>query len=483
MRRIIFLYFVCIIVVFVMTTGCFSPMDRGSGEVQKAESKTEEIANEISKIEEREKEENLPNPPQSQPPKKEVSQTISNLNIQSTLTPKMPTLSEVNNSANTSPLPSDIESPEIVEEKKEEKKSEEVSSEAVLSDTGTNVGQGSPPEEMAESEFSKVKVGMSYAEVVKILGEPDMLVTAQKESDTYIYLWRKTGGFLYCKFEKGIVTRRSGKFEGTIDAPPLTEELYFQVNPGMSMEEVNLLLKREGRKISGENGEDGIYLWTDNKSGTSFSAKFENGKLVRKSSFYSKPKVVTNIGTQESEGTEKPNVEQLTEGEMVQQEIASTVESKNTPQEKEMDKEQSIGFEPDENLDTTTSTQTTSVPKRVVAIGRRGSENIEKSEVERSEKEPIKKTRLPNFTYQLREGSYEIKIQNPLDVEVLVGIRSDKRGKNFSIPAGGVKSIKVPRGEYNIYYIRSDEPNRVIEGGSVNIDGLFVGDVEIHLIR
>lgn len=76
-----------------------------------------------------------------------------------------------------------------------------------------------------------------------------------------------------------------------------------------------------------------------------------------------------------------------------------------------------------------------------------------------------------------------MKIYNPLDTPVKVGIRSGKRGRDISIPAGGSKTLKVSRGNYQIFYIREDDPSVLQEGGSIQIDGLFVGDVEVHLLK
>lgn len=500
MSKITSLCWVGLLLTFFLLGGCFSSDKKGNEQAREERSSTEGGKSSIGNVQECAKSIANIEPgslPQEKPFKNVVLNPGEEINIQSTLTPQPLISSEVEGSENTEPLPPESK-PSEVEEAGIPVESGEVGNEQVSSDTTAKTQQEDALQsgELVQPEFSKVKIGMSYSEVVEVLGEPDMLVSAQKESDTYIYLWRRQESSFYGKFVKGVLSRHSGKFEEAMEAPPLTEELYHQVNLGMSIDEVNLLLKREGRKISGEGDEEGIFLWSDNKSGTSFSARFDGGKLVRKSSFYSKPKVAGEVATKEKESVVKPEVEELSREENPEENPPgnihpSTKEKGQTPgkltlssdelvPENNLIHQQSSELENMENKDDVRSSPN---PQRIISVGKRTQVEGQKVSPDQSMKETGRKAKLPAFTYQLREGSYEIKIHNPLDVEVTVGIRSEKRGKNFTIEPRGARSVKVPRGEYQIYYIRSDEPSRVIDGGSVNIDGLFVGDVDIHLIR
>lgn len=415
--------------------------------------------------------------------KPEMSIHIDNFKLQSNLTPQTTVHNGETEGVNTSPLPSEpleLKGDEPIEEGadskgvKEDEESRELLSgerqdDLIHSDNSSNL------------DFSRIKVGMTYEEVVGILGEPNMLVSSRKENNTFIYLWRQSNTSLYGKFENGVLVRRSGRLDEEIETIPLTEEAYMEVKIGMTLEEVNNILKREGRKISGEGIGEGIYLWSDTKLGTSFSAKFEDGKLVRKSSFYSKPRSLSEISDLESGETLVTNEGVPSKEEVVQTEQEEKIEDGERIKEEELVKKDLQISDIDQEERTKKDIRIS--PQRVVSVGKKKVGVEQKSEVGESERGEMRKVRLPDFTYQLREGSYEMKIHNPLDVEVIVGVRSDKRGKNLSIGPGGTKSIKVPRGEYEIFYIRSDEPTRLLEGGTVKIDGLFVGDVDIYLIK
>ncbi len=504
MSKITSLCWVGLLITFFLLGGCFSSdkkgTEKGTEQVRGERSSIEGEKSNIGKVQEHTKivgDSEPVNLTQEQSINQEALNLGEGVEIQSTLTPKQLISSEAESNKNTAPLPPDLKPSEVENAEKSieggEVGGEQVSSRIVAETQQEGAMQSEESNQVGfSSEFSKVKAGMSYSEVVEVLGEPDMLVSAQKENDTYIYLWKKKGLFFYGKFVKGVLSRHSGKFEEAMEAPPLTEELYHQVNLGMSIDEVNLLLKREGRKISGEGDGEGIFLWSDNKSGTSFSARFDGGKLVRKSSFYSKPKVVGEVATKEKESVVQPEVEELSKDESPLENMpSSTKEKVETTEELTQSPDELVPesnlihhqSSESENMETKSNVQSFPNPQRIVSVGKRTQIEGQKITTDQSVKETGRKVKLPTFTYQLREGSYEIKIHNPLDVEVTVGIRSEKRGKNFTIEPGGVRSVKVPRGEYQIYYIRSDEPSRVIDGGSVNIDGLFVGDVDIHLIR
>ncbi|MGC8846350.1 MAG: hypothetical protein ACP5QY_10915, partial [Candidatus Hydrogenedens sp.] len=222
------------------------------------------------------------------------------------------------------------------------------------------------------------------------------------------------------------------------------------------------------------------YLWTD-KGGSSFSARFENNKLVRKSGFYVRPTPID-----EKQMTEERQAEENMEGAV---EMNPTEEGGENPIEEEKTEvvEEPVYQQPNRVVPQSVNkepTQTRPDNRRIVYAGSPRKFSDENREADFVKQSSLKrKAKLPGYTYQLRDGSYEIKIYNPLDTSVKVGLRSGKRGKDISIPSGGVKAVKVPRGDYQFVYIRDDEPYEVQQGGSVQIDGLFVGDIEIMLLK
>lgn len=332
-----------------------------------------------------------------------------------------------------------------------------------------------------EDSFNKVNVGMSYEDVIKILGEPDILVSQDSEGRMKLYRWTREGKSLYGRFENGKLTRHSQRSEpGTNNISPLTRELYEQLKIGMELDEVVALLQRPGTKVSSDDKGETLYLWTD-KEGSSFSARFSNNKLVRKSGFYVRPISESDEIEEAQPYQEEPEESSITEPTQQTNEAEAPVLKDTQTQVVE----QPMSQETEELVPQTTNQDQTKIVsnnRRIIYSGPRD-KNVENQEAAAKQVSGRRKAKLPDYTYRLKDGSYEMKIYNPLDTPVKVGIRSGKRGRDISIPAGGSKTLKVSRGNYQIFYIREDDPSVLQEGGSIQIDGLFVGDVEVHLLK
>lgn len=85
----------------------------------------------------------------------------------------------------------------------------------------------------------------------------------------------------------------------------------------------------------------------------------------------------------------------------------------------------------------------------------------------------------PAMTSEL-SGGMEVRVRNPNEFSVKVGLRSGGKGRDFTVAANGVKSAYVPNGSYDIYFQYSTDP-----------DGLYQGDrftlrnngVEIKIVK
>ncbi len=62
------------------------------------------------------------------------------------------------------------------------------------------------------------------------------------------------------------------------------------------------------------------------------------------------------------------------------------------------------------------------------------------------------------------EGPNEIRLHNDDAGEVLVAIRTGRRGLDFKIPAGESRTARVGNGRYRIYFVFAGEPDRLYEG-------------------
>lgn len=89
------------------------------------------------------------------------------------------------------------------------------------------------------------------------------------------------------------------------------------------------------------------------------------------------------------------------------------------------------------------------------------------------------KTLLPPFEFQI-DGQNEVRIKNPNQYAVTVGLRSGKGGKNFRVNSNGVASVFAPNGKFEIYFVYSDKPDALFQGDSFILDNK---GVEIQLVK
>jgi hypothetical protein len=86
---------------------------------------------------------------------------------------------------------------------------------------------------------------------------------------------------------------------------------------------------------------------------------------------------------------------------------------------------------------------------------------------------------LPPITSDLR-GQNELRVRNPNEFTVMVGVRSSNGGMDFDVPANGQGSIYIPNGQYDIYFVYSNNPSALFQGDSFN---LYENGVEIQIVR
>lgn len=85
----------------------------------------------------------------------------------------------------------------------------------------------------------------------------------------------------------------------------------------------------------------------------------------------------------------------------------------------------------------------------------------------------------PALTSEL-SGGMEVRVRNPNEFSVKVGLRSGGKGKDFTVAANGVKSAYVPNGSYDIYFQYSTDPDGLYQGDSFT---LRTNGVEIKIVK
>ena len=76
-------------------------------------------------------------------------------------------------------------------------------------------------------------------------------------------------------------------------------------------------------------------------------------------------------------------------------------------------------------------------------------------------------------------GDIELRINNPNEFNVRVGLRSGRNGKDFIVPAYGTQSVQVPSGSYVTYFQYSSEPGGMYRGDNFTLHNNEITQITI----
>lgn len=78
------------------------------------------------------------------------------------------------------------------------------------------------------------------------------------------------------------------------------------------------------------------------------------------------------------------------------------------------------------------------------------------------------------------EGGNEVRVDNPNNRAVQVEIRSGMKNKRFTVPPRSVRSVWVPNGSFQVFFVYSDEPDAVYQGDdfTLNDNGVLINLVQ-----
>lgn len=315
-----------------------------------------------------------------------------------------------------------------------------------------------PPRVLGLEAMRLVKEGMTNKEVGELLGRPGF-VMSQTGDETVLYRWTDPdSATLLARFENGKLTRKNVIAANGVELDEnksLSEEDYHAITPGMSLEEA---LTQIGVEPKSQNtGRDGasILRWAD-KYGSSFTARFQDGKLVRKTGFHvaRKPK----SESMESQEQEAPVT--------APEEPAEQDEASSTPTETTKSASESADDEP-------------TAPEKRPRVRSTGS--ADRGGQKAGSYNP--KAKLPEFAHGLRLGAFEVRVTNPTDSKVRAGLRTGNRGVDVTVPPRSSRSMKVDRGVYSFYFISDADPYTLNGGGGgVDLTSMFASDIEISII-
>jgi hypothetical protein len=92
---------------------------------------------------------------------------------------------------------------------------------------------------------------------------------------------------------------------------------------------------------------------------------------------------------------------------------------------------------------------------------------------------PANSARWPRYSAVLA-GANEVRITNPNEFTVKVGLRSSGKGKDLTVPASSTRSVYVPDGPYEIFFQYSSEPDSLYQGDRFTLAG---NGVEIQIVK
>jgi hypothetical protein len=330
---------------------------------------------------------------------------------------------------------------------------------------------------LSPDRLDMIDIGMSYETIQGLLEYPGETISSGA-TNVVILKWTDPQGTSFVgRFEDGKLVQKSTLQRGERDEASgqplhlLTQSDYNAIQPGMTVREAMARLRFPAKSVSSGATDVQMFKWEDDM-GSSFIARFEDGQLVRKTGF-------TVIPVEEPEEA----TEDAAEG------AAAAEEDETAEPEKETAEEENADAPPARpEVEVVREQQPPRVfrstpPQRRVHVA--GETRRQREDERTNPNKPAgsysPKATLPDFTWSLRRGAYEIRVNNPSNSRVEVGLRTGKGGRDAIIGPGGSQSFQVDRGTYQLYYIYKDDPYTRYGGQSIVLDGYRLSDVEISL--
>ncbi len=232
---------------------------------------------------------------------------------------------------------------------------------------------------------------------------------------------------------------------------------------------------------TGASGEK-VYRWSD-EAGGSFSARFENDKLMRKAAFAEAP--VVEPPALEGEPLEgEPEMDEAAEfyeDEFEAEEYEEYVEERPAPPAVRTVYSSRATVSEPESGEAPQQVFRAEGRTRVVGKSSAGYGVQESAAQSGSDQDRRRRARLPEYKHSLRRGVYEVRVQNDANSRASVGLRQGKNGKDLTVSPGGTASFQVDRGNYELFYILNDQPFELERGQGVSVDGQVKADLEIRI--
>lgn len=341
-----------------------------------------------------------------------------------------------------------------------------------------------------QAALAQVHFGMDAAALSDLLGVPGERVSSDAAGVEVLRFTDGAGMTLMARLEDGRLVRKTllragvDAAEATQEmqtAPTITEDRYHEARAGMGFAEVEALFGVPAALVATGEGGMAIYRWADSE-GASFTARFDEGLLTRKTGFYvtrrqgpAEAEAATAEGTIDDGGPEEVEAggEDQAEGGEAGNVITAEEEFWDDAEE-EWDEEAPAPPRPARPL----SERVRIARQPPVVDSATGEERQPVS----ANRERRMRAKLPPIRRSLRGGDYELRIVNTGSSALKAGLRSGNLGRDVSVPAGQARSVRVGRGTYTLFFIHDDDPHTLHQGRGVTIDGAYTTDLEIRVM-
>ncbi len=287
-------------------------------------------------------------------------------------------------------------------------------------------------------------------------------------------------------------------------APPansggvLAPENYNALTLGMSFQAVRDLVRVPYTRVAGGRRDVAVYRWED-ASGSSFTARFEDDALNRltglsvaavSSGEAQTPAPRTPAAPRDDADADSLRVTDVTpEGEAEaapagtgegEAEAATDYGTSAGPNENGLPER--VVIRPERARTRTQIASSAPPPPRVLVAGgeRRARESQQRSERGEPAGSYRPKAALPEFSFRLRPGAFQVRLRNATSESAQVGIRNgEDGGMNVRLAPNAERAVTVKRGTYRFFYILDDAPYELNPAGGVTIDGDRVTDIKV----
>lgn len=354
-----------------------------------------------------------------------------------------------------------------------------------------DASSGKPSSPLTLDALLTISEGMTYEEIRTILGEPGVRV-AGAESSGEIYRWSASGLSFTARIENGRLVRKRILEDGRpvrrpnrTAEPNLDQALYDAIREGMTFDQVLAILGMEPQPVLRPGSDVVVYRWSD-PFGTSFIARFENGVLVRKNGLFMLPRNKTASETSGASSEISPEpVESPEAGELLiagsEDQEADAREYPSVPAESASRDSAPPSVPPSSQSGTAGENADDRAAGAPEETTRSAPAPEQENGPKKISRQRIRRASLPRFAHRIRPGSYEIRVSNLSDSDVKAALLSDSGGLRLDLRSGASQSVRVPEGNYVLYFIYDSEPETLNRGGIIPVSE-WRADVDLFLI-